>query len=230
MRGPFFGGNHEQARLTLKSFKFIPKMLSKSRLNRRIQAVPEDYWKDVLRMMVEVDNCFAVDSFPIKVCHNIRIKRCRIYQNESYRGYNASKRQYFYGLKIHVVTNRAGQVYEFYLSPASEHDVTMFKKMNLDLPENAEIYGDSAYTDYVFEDLLNAHFKFYPMRKSNAKRQFSLSRKYIQSKNRKRVETTGSLIQRLLPAKIHAVTSRGFERKVGLFVIAAAFHQFFQAL
>jgi hypothetical protein len=37
---------------------------------------------------------------------------------------------------------------------------------------------------------------------------------------RKMVETAGSLIERLLPKSIHAVTSQGFELKVALFVMA----------
>lgn len=38
----------------------------------------------------------------------------------------------------------------------------------------------------------------------------------------KDVETTGSLIERLLPKSIHAVTARGFELKVALFVLACS--------
>ena len=34
------------------------------------------------------------------------------------------------------------------------------------------------------------------------------------------VETTGRLIERLLPKHIHAVTAAGFEFKVGLFILA----------
>jgi hypothetical protein len=36
------------------------------------------------------------------------------------------------------------------------------------------------------------------------------------------VETTGSLIERLLPKHIHAVTPRGFEIKVALFALACS--------
>jgi hypothetical protein len=36
------------------------------------------------------------------------------------------------------------------------------------------------------------------------------------------VETTGSLIERLLPKSIHAVTAKGFELKVALFVLACS--------
>ena len=37
---------------------------------------------------------YIVDSFPVAVCDNYRIMRCRIYQGEAWRGYLASKRRY----------------------------------------------------------------------------------------------------------------------------------------
>jgi hypothetical protein len=45
---------------------------------------------------------------------------------------------------------------------------------------------------------------------------------YLMSSYRKLVETTGSLLEQLLPKHIHAVTSAGFELKVALFVLACS--------
>ena len=45
---------------------------------------------------------------------------------------------------------------------------------------------------------------------------------YFQASIRKIIETTGSLIERLLPKSIHAVTARGFEIKLALFVLACS--------
>jgi hypothetical protein len=42
----------------------------------------------------------------------------------------------------------------------------------------------------------------------------------LQHDYRKRIETVGSLIERMLPKTIHAVTAKGFELKVFLFVLA----------
>lgn len=41
---------------------------------------------------------------------------------------------------------------------------------------------------------------------------------------RQAVETTGSLIERLLPKSIHTVTATGFELKMGLFILAVSFN------
>jgi len=45
---------------------------------------------------------------------------------------------------------------------------------------------------------------------------------YFQACIRKIIETTGSLIERLLPKSIHAVAAKGFELKVALFVLACS--------
>ena len=45
---------------------------------------------------------------------------------------------------------------------------------------------------------------------------------YLQTTYRKIVETTGSLIERLLPKSIHSVTAQGFELKLALFVLATS--------
>ncbi len=46
--------------------------------------------------------------------------------------------------------------------------------------------------------------------------------RFLQPYERKAVERTGSLIERLLPKSIHAVTPQGFELKVVLFILAVS--------
>jgi hypothetical protein len=61
-----------------------------------------------------------------------------------------------------------------------------------------------------------------PFRKKNSLRPVPPFMLYLQSTVRKMVETTGSRIERLLPKSIHAVTAKGFELKVALFVLACS--------
>jgi hypothetical protein len=117
----------------------------------------------------------VVDSLPIPVCDNIRIRRCRLYPPQDYggvfRGYIPSKQRYFYGLRVHLVTTGAGEPVEFSLAAGSEADVSVFKDLELDLPEGSTILADKAYTDYDYEDLLEEvglHLK--AQRKKNSKR------------------------------------------------------------
>jgi len=64
------------------------------------------------------------------------------------------------------------------------------------------------------------NIKLSAMRKSNSKRPVLGYVQFLQHHKRKVVETSGSLISQLLPKSIHAITAKGFELKVMLFVLA----------
>jgi len=227
----FFSGNFENCRRFLREHDYIPKMLSKSRLNRRLHMLGCELIFDVQRVIGNLfktenpEQEYAVDSYPVPVCENIRIFHSRIYGEEKYRGYQASKKRYFYGLKVHMLITVDGRPVEFILTPGSCADVSAFKSLDLDLPEGAKVYADKAYTDYEEEDLLfdAAGIELMPQRKDNAKRRFGGCMEYIINQKRKMVETVFSGIARLFPKHIHAVTSKGFELKVALFACAAGF-------
>ena len=203
-------------------------MLSKSRFNRRLHRV-QDLFLTLFRMLGETwkelnsQSIYVIDSYPVAACDNYRIRRSRRYRGEDWRGYQASKKRYFYGLKIHIMVTEHGQPVEFFLTPGSISDTTAYGCYEFDLPQQAWITADKAYTDYVIEDVINeAGLRMRPIRKRNSKRPFPPWIFYLQSTYRKIVETTGSLIERLMPKSIHSVTPQGFELKVGLFVLATS--------
>ena len=223
----FFRGNHECARAMLKEQGYIPCMLSKSRFSRRLHRI-KDMFVSLFNLLAQVwktlslDATYIIDSVPISVCDNIRIPRSKIYPDEKHRGYKASKKRYFYGLKIHLMVTSDGQPVECFLTHGGFGDVDALKYYAYELPDGSIIYADKAYNDYEIEDLLNEmdHIKLLPMRKKNSKRTLPPYVCFVQNYHRKIVETAGSLIEQLLPKSIHAVTAQGFELKVALFVIA----------
>ena len=85
------------------------------------------------------DNIYIIDSLPIAVCDNYRIRRCRLYRDEAYRRYQATKRHHFYGLKIHLVVTvtKTGQPVEFFLSPGAFSDTAALDQFDFDLPPEA---------------------------------------------------------------------------------------------
>jgi len=120
-----------------------------------------------------------------------------------------------------------GQPLEFFLTPGSCSDTKALKMYRFDLPEEALITGDKAYNDYGLEDMMKeANLNLLPLRKKNSHRLLPSGLTYLLSCCRKVIETTGSLIERLLPKHIHAITARGFELKAALFVIAVSFKDF----
>jgi hypothetical protein len=227
----FFGGNIEASRSFLDEYGYIPKAISKSRFNRRLHAVDPCLWRTLFDLLAEVfkhnnpDNSYVVDSLPIAVCDNIRIRRCRLYppqeHGKAFRGYIASKRRYFYGLRVHLVTTGAGEPVEFSLAAASEADIAVFKEMSLELPEGSVICADKGYTDYHYEDLLEEvglHLK--AQRKKRSKRPMMAWEEFLGKPIRQYIETVFGELSRLFSGKIHAVTPRGFELKIVCFLLA----------
>ena len=74
----FFVGNQERSRVFLKEHGYIQRMLSKSRFNRRLHAIPDTLWQALFALLAEITkatnptNAYIVDSFPVPVCDNIR--------------------------------------------------------------------------------------------------------------------------------------------------------------
>lgn len=230
----FFGGNVESTRSFLDEYGYIEKAISKSRFNRRLHAIAPCLWQQLFEMLAEVfkhNNAagnYVVDSLPIAVCDNIRIKRCRIYplkaHGQRFRGYIASKRRYFYGLRVHLVVSEAGEPVEFSLAVASEADIAIFKELSLELPEGSIICADKGYTDYYYEDLLQEvglHLK--AQRKKNSKRPLPAWEEFLGKPIRQYIETVFSKLSAMFARKIHAVTPRGprgFELKIVCFLLA----------
>ena len=176
-----FAGHFEHARIYLKEHGYIPGMLSESRLNRRIHAIPEFIWGALFYSLAETfkttnpEQTYCVDSFPVPVCDNIRISRCRLYTGEDYRGYIASKRRYFYGLRVHMIVTGSGKPVEFVFRPGAESDVSVYKDLNFDLPPESTCFADKIYNDYDYEDLLReaVDIDMQPARKKNSTRLIS---------------------------------------------------------
>ena len=54
-----------------------------------------------------------LDSFPVPICDNIRISQSKLVHSEEYRGYIASKKRYFYGIRVQLLSTADGIPVEF---------------------------------------------------------------------------------------------------------------------
>ena len=96
----FFSGNLEASRSFLDQYGYIPKAISKSRFNRGLHAIEPCLWRTLFDVLAEVfkrehsEQTYVVDSLPVAVCDNIRIRRCKLYppeeHGEAFRGYLVS--------------------------------------------------------------------------------------------------------------------------------------------
>ena len=230
----YFHGNIDHAIAFVKSTKLMPRMLSKSRFNRRIHLIFEfiiDLFLNIADIIkrLNITSEYIIDSFPVATCENIRICRSKIIKGKQYRGYKPSMRKYFYGFTVQVIATVDGIPVEFAMLPGCYHDIDGMKNMSFNLPENSVVYGDSAYTDYNYEQVcMDAEsIKLMIARKSNTKRPHKPWENFMIADSRKRIETTFSQISSMLPKRIHAVTPDGFLMKVVLFIFVFTINEKF---
>ncbi|MEA5261078.1 IS982 family transposase [Arcicella aquatica] len=175
----------------------------------------------VIFKKLNLESVYLIDSFPVSVCKNIRICRTKLIKGQEFRGYNTSKREYFYGFKVHLITTGKGIPVECMITAGSVHDNTSFQMMDINLPKNGDLYGDAAYINQQHKELLlefnQIRLKVATKKNSVIKNTWAeeLENRYY----RKTIENTFADITAKLPKKIHAVTAKGFLLKILCFII-----------
>ena len=120
-----------------------------------------------------------------------------------------------------MVTTSNGIPVEFSIVPGSQADVKGLHQLPFCLPAGSALYADSAYTNYLLEDMLTDEgIKLYSQRKVNAHRKNTPFVWFISKSVCEVIETSISGIKDLFLRKIHAVTSQGFLIKILLFLLA----------
>jgi hypothetical protein len=183
---------------------------------------------------------YLLDTFPVRVCHNIRIARCRLLQGEDYRGKNTSKREYrratpFYGYKVALVVSEEGLPVELAFLPGAFSDHSALARLDraanrFDLPVGSIVWQDSGFTDCQWEDFYQQeeHIEFATQRKKNSQRGNTFVDAIAKKQNRKKIETVFSEITARFAKKLHAVTIEGFQYKVFLTIMAYSLIKYIQ--
>ncbi len=222
-----FGGNFQKSRLILHELGLVRRLLSRSRFSRRMNRLADLIYRlfhqlGAVLKELHWESRYLLDSFPVPLCDNIRIRRCRLVKDEQYRGKIASKHRYFYGVRVQLLATSDGIPLEFCVLPGACSDLQGLAELPLDLPELAELFVDAGYNFYEWEDYLRevGELRLQVPRKSNSKRSREPWLEIYRSLMRKYIETTIGEISKLFPKKIHATNLNGFLLKIALFLFA----------
>jgi hypothetical protein len=91
-----------------------------------------------------------VDSTPIAVCKNLRINRNRVFKGLAARG--KSSTGWFYGFKLHLITNDRGQILNFTITPGNINDRNPLPALAKNV--FGKLFGDRGYlSQKLFEEL-----------------------------------------------------------------------------
>lgn len=91
-----------------------------------------------------------IDSTKLVVCHNLRIKRHRVFKGLAERG--KSSTGWFYGFKLHIVINHLGEIIHLKLTSANVHDVAVIEQLTHEL--KGILLGDKGYLSQAKTEIL----------------------------------------------------------------------------
>lgn len=160
---------------------------------------------------VPVSPYCIIDSFPLAVCKFGRARFCR-----SFRGYGAdygkcpSKKETYFGYKVHALITLEGYITSFEITPASVDDRQGLR----DIVENQSgltILADKGYVgEALMLEMQEQKNTLLALKRSNSKAKWSTSFRQLVFKLRRRVETVFSQLSEQLNAeRVLAKTFQG---------------------
>ncbi len=119
----------------------FPKLLSYNRfieiMPRCLQALSSFFHQ----VKGEDTGICIIDSTKLVVCHNLRIKRNRVFKGLASRG--KSSTGWFYGFKAHLIINNLGEIVNLKITSGSIHDIAVLESLTKEL--KGILLGDKGY-------------------------------------------------------------------------------------
>ena len=225
-----FNGNYYRSYQYIKIMGLC-NMVEYSRFLRRLislQTIVSSLFSFLGKLFCRIDcaKIYSVDSFPVEMCSIAREKRVRLWNDHRLKGYNASKKRYFYGLKVHMVVTTHKEPIVCTIIDAKTHDVSAGYKILSYLPKGSIAIGDKGYVSKKLEDYLQkCDVKLSAIYRKNMKIDSDYSTK---RKIRKGVETAFSQITAKFGQVVKATSMDGFLTKLKLFITAYSIDKFLQ--
>lgn len=167
-----YRSGHGWWRYVAKNYRYLfPRLCDRTRYGRRLKRLRgamEQVRQHLLFLLnADLSQLRVVDSFPLAVCHLRRLpSSTHPFEYYASRGYCAAKKEYFYGLRVHLVTDTRGIVVGYVLTPAHVHDTqgVVFLLQDLSqlgplLERMVTLLGDKGYVGQELARQLKAEFR-----------------------------------------------------------------------
>lgn len=184
----------------------FPQLCSRSRFNRTRRALMQT--TELLRQKmisvfpIPVSSYYIVDSFPLAVCKFGRARYCK-----AFRGHGAdygkcpSKKETYYGYKVHALITLEGYIASFEITPASTDDREGLRDL-ADHWSNVTILADKGYVGKnMKQEMQEKNICLFALKRSNSKENWPKSVRQLIFKLRRRVETVFSQLSGQLNAE-----------------------------
>lgn len=190
-----------------KNYRYLfPKLCSRTRFNRTRRALLQV--TELLRQKlfsafsIPCSQYFVVDSFPLAVCKFGRARYCQSFrQDGADYGKCPSKKETYFGYKVHALITLEGFITAFEITPASTDDREGLRDL-VRQQQPLTILGDKGYVgEALSEEMREQGICLMALKRSNSKTDWPKPVRQLIFRLRRRVETVFSQLSEQLKAE-----------------------------
>lgn len=135
-----------------------------------------------------------VDATSLRVCHNKRIPRHRVFEDFAERG--KTTMGWFYGFKLHLIVSDQGEILAYHISPGNVDDREPVGQMSRDI--FGKVFGDKGYiSQALFETLFAQGIQLITMVRKNMKNRLVPLADKLLSRKRSIIETINDQLKNI---------------------------------
>lgn len=174
-----------------KNFPTLVNYIERSRFNRLVNSlmtVIRAIRKHFMKFQHSIYK--IVDSFPLTTSKFGRAFFSKLFKGIASYGYCASKKEHYFGFKVHVITDLDGNPYDYVLTPANVDDRDALFELS-ELVDIDILFGDKGYVGKFIEELRQEKgIQLYALKRSNSKDPLPKEFRNLISHLRRRIEST----------------------------------------
>ena len=190
-----------------KNYRHLfPQICSRSRFNRTRRALMQT--TELLRQKlissfpVPISPYCIIDSFPLAVCKFGRARYCKAFRSDGADyGKCPSKKETYFGYKVHALVTLEGYITAFEITPASTDDREGLRDL-MQGCSNLTVLADKGYVgENLMQEMKKQSICLFALKRSNSKTNWPKPVRQMIFKLRRRVETVFSQLSGQLNAE-----------------------------
>lgn len=191
------------------NFKGLVNYIERSRFTRTVNNLSQVI-KKIREEIYKVEEYEIIDSCPIHTATTSRGWQTKRLKEESSYGYCATKKEYYYGMKLHITVSLSGFVKECIVTKAKCDDREALLEMGR-IIRSKSVIGDKGYVGIERIMKEENDINLYALKRKTSTKSLPKEFRNIISRLRKRVETTfAQLIHYFNIQQVKAKSKLGF--------------------
>ena len=172
----------------------FPKLISYNRFVAVMKGLFIPLFAYLFHQRGEMTGISFIDATSIKVCHNKRISRNKVFKKLAKRGKTTSG--WFYSFKLHLIINDKGEILAFQVTPGNISDVSVVE--NLAQGITGKLVGDKGYiSSSIFKKLFKKGLELITTIRSNMKNKLMSLENKLLLRKRSIIETVNDQLKNI---------------------------------